>query len=70
MMKLKPCPFCGGEAILIKHHNRFTEWWLVGCPKCHISQTGSENEFSFEAADKWNTRVGDDMMERMEDDGK
>lgn len=69
-MELRECPFCGGEAILTKHHNRFTEWWHVSCPKCHVSQTGSENKFSFEAADKWNTRVGDDLMERMEDDGK
>ena len=59
MAELKPCPFCGGEAIITKHHNRFSEWWLVSCTKCHISQTGSEYEFSFEAIEAWNRRAED-----------
>ena len=25
MAELKPCPFCGGESVVTKHHNRFTE---------------------------------------------
>ena len=56
-LDLKPCPFCGGEAILTKHHNRFTDWWIVSCPICHISQTGSDYEFSFEAIEAWNRRA-------------
>ena len=73
MAELKPCPFCGGEAVVTKHHNRFTEWYLnllwcnrftewylCSCPKCHISQTGSEYGFRFEAVDAWNRRVNDD----------
>ena len=51
MAELKPCPFCGGEAVVTKHHNRFTEWYLCSCHKCHISQTGSEYGFWFEAVD-------------------
>lgn len=57
MAELKPCPFCGGEAVVAKHHNRFTEWYLCSCPKCHISQTGSEYGFRFEAVEAWNRRV-------------
>lgn len=57
MDNLKPCPFCGGEAIMTKRYNRFSEWWLISCKKCHISQTGSEFEFSFEAIEAWNRRV-------------
>ena len=59
MDELKPCPFCGGEAVVTKHHNRFTEWYLCSCPKCHISQTGSEYGFRFEAIDAWNRRTDD-----------
>ena len=59
MTELKPCPFCGAEAVVTKHHNRFTEWYLCSCPKCHISQTGSEYGFRFEAVEAWNRRVND-----------
>lgn len=57
MDELKPCPFCGGEAVVTKHHNRFTDWYLCSCPKCHISQTGSEYGFRFEAVEAWNRRA-------------
>ena len=42
-MELKPCPFCGGEAVvawahppfmLKRLHNRFI---FAGCKKCHVS---------------------------------
>ena len=54
MAELKPCPFCGGESVVTKHHNRFTEWYLCSCPKCHISQTGSGYGFRFVAVEAWN----------------
>ena len=54
---LKPCPFCGGEAIVKRHNNRYVDWWIVSCPKCHITQAGSEYEFSFEAIEAWNRRA-------------
>lgn len=63
MAELKPCPFCGGEAVVTKHHNGFTEWYLCSCPKCHISQAGSEYEFRFEAVEAWNRRVNDDKAD-------
>lgn len=59
MDKLKPCPFCGGEAVVSGHHNRFTEWYLCSCQKCHISQTGIEYTFRHEAIEAWNRRVND-----------
>ena len=59
MAELKPCPFCGGEAVVTKHHNRFIDWYLCSCPKCHISQTGSEYGFRFEAIEAWNRRADD-----------
>lgn len=59
MDKLKPCPFCGGKVTVSMHNNRFTEWWLCSCQKCHISQTGSKYTFRFEAVDAWNRRAID-----------
>ena len=57
MTDLKPCPFCGGEAKAKRHHNRYSDWWLVSCVKCGVSQTGNANEFEFEAAESWNNRI-------------
>ena len=57
MAELKCCPFCGGEAVCIKHGNHFTEWFLCICPECHVSQTGNEYEFRFEAIEAWNRRA-------------
>lgn len=51
--KLKPCPFCGGEAILAENTN--SEELLVECCNCY-AHTGlycSEQE----AIDAWNNRV-------------
>lgn len=43
---LKPCPFCGGEAIgdMINDHD-----YLVGCVKCDVWQDTNA---------QWNTRAG------------
>ena len=57
MAELKKCPFCGGEATVKRHHNRYSDWWLVSCSKCGISQTGNAHEFSFEAIEAWNNRA-------------
>ena len=51
--KLKPCPFCGGKAILSadKHYNIYSVW----CDECcaGTSNYGEEKE----AIDAWNSRV-------------
>ena len=62
-MKLRECPFCGGEAEL----NGITKIW-VRCTQCSVETPFYD--FMDEAEDAWNRRVGDDLMERMEDDGK
>ena len=58
MPELKPCPFCGGEAILEHmgwpHH--------VFCPDCGAKVTSVKvaEDGEKEACDKWNRRVSDE----------
>ena len=51
---LKPCPFCGGEAVL-----RGSPYvgWIVFCERCAISS----RSFSLKekAIDRWNRRVNE-----------
>jgi Lar family restriction alleviation protein len=50
--KLKPCPFCGGEAVLIKGY-----FCWVKCDYCG-AETVAETSTT-EAVDAWNRRVSD-----------
>ena len=50
-IKLKPCPFCGGKAKIIKTYS--TIW--VKCLDCHASTTCRPTEA--EAAKIWNRRI-------------
>lgn len=59
MTELKPCPFCGDKPTVKMHKNRYSDWWIVSCPKCHITQTGNAHEFRFEAVEAWNRRAND-----------
>lgn len=54
-----PCPFCGGEAVLVQTDPNFKfhdeEYGFVRCTKCEVEQAWSE---PFEkAVERWNTRV-------------
>lgn len=60
MPEPKSCPFCGGKTIVEENHNRFTEWYLCSCPKCHVSQTGNGYSSKFEAIEAWNRRADND----------
>ena len=66
---LVPCQCGEAHPIIKKHSNRYSDWWLVSCPKCYISQTGNAYEFRFEAVEAWNTRapiLSAEEMERLE----
>ena len=59
-VKLKPCPFCGGEAKL--HHNSLTDKFKVWCSECDCrTDVYSDKE---EVVKCWNTRK---PMERIVD---
>lgn len=66
MSELKRCPFCGGEAELIKRKSNFPYIhgvWCIGC-KCRTSFEKSEEI----AIEKWNNRKPvDDVLERLEE---
>lgn len=62
--RLLNCPFCGGEAELIKRKSNFPYIhgvWCIGC-KCRTSFEKSEEI----AIEKWNNRKPvDDVLERL-----
>lgn len=63
MSDLKPCPFCGGEAV----HCRTAKAYHVYCSNCGADvmrstlsamTTSQINRIKIEAFEKWNTRAG------------
>jgi hypothetical protein len=63
MMKLKPCPFCGGKATTEFHELNGREYLSVGCANyrcrgCHGTTAAPEEQWADEVL-SWNTRVAD-----------
>lgn len=64
MSKLKPCPFCGGEA-KIRGYRTFTERvhgivdkYYIECKACHIETPISKNsEHIDDVLEYWNRRT-------------
>lgn len=50
MTELKPCPFCGGEAVV---RGSIVTYNHVACRKCNSAMIGDTKE---EAIEKWNNR--------------
>ena len=67
--KLKPCPFCGGEAMIddlsASYRPDAEPWWGVGCDNndCPIEvwATSSDRERAIAA---WNTRINEARNEQ------
>ena len=59
-IKLKPCPFCGGEAEMMGDLYPYAE-----CQKCAVNFSADHSyNFDFEdAAQKWNSRSTSDAQE-------
>lgn len=63
MEELKPCPFCGGEALINTVSNIYLEMYSVSCSgekdsgcRCLTNQWEEAKE---EAIKAWNTRKGE-----------
>jgi Lar family restriction alleviation protein len=61
-MKLKPCPFCGGEAIM---GNAYDVYWIT-CKHCKASSMSFHT--SKQAIEAWNRREPiDKIVEQLEE---
>ena len=59
MEKLKSCPFCGGEAILIPCGGYDCDvYYQIQCTECNLVQP-SYYQTEDEAVKLWNMRAGD-----------
>lgn len=60
-LRLRPCPFCGGEAVIcIKDWDNRADEYKVACSACGVQQ----EDFTFdkyEAIEAWNRRVNDEV---------
>lgn len=61
--ELKRCPFCGGRAVI----DGGAYYWIY-CTDCKAETRGVHSKSL--AVSLWNNRFGDDLLERMQDDGK
>lgn len=58
MYKLKPCPFCGGEAKVKAYSNGTHFWCQVSCDRCGVTQDGIRNDYGEkQAVEAWNRRA-------------
>ena len=55
--KLKPCPFCGGEAEVYENEYENITLFMVACKNCGISTAGYDYEE--DAIKDWNRRAGE-----------
>jgi Lar family restriction alleviation protein len=76
MSELKICPFCGGEAEILKDnecwgHGEFAKRVTIRCKKCSVrlsvSNLNSEIAIKHKAIEAWNTRKPmDRIVKRLE----
>ena len=58
MPELKPCPFCGGVAVVVKVDG--TNFYQVVCIKCPVMFGRWWFSKKRDAVNAWNRRAGDD----------
>lgn len=58
--KLKPCPFCGGEAVMLGEDDGM---YQVVCPNCAANIDNYDDEKEV-AAEKWNSRPIEDELDK------
>ena len=64
MNELKPCPFCGGKALLSHDHAGIGASY-IRCEKCGLESIRFVKSFEIASDDKavefWNRRAGNDL---------
>lgn len=50
--ELKPCPFCGGEAVIYQNYDEYG-YWSISCDACHVEMISGVRAILVSA---WNTR--------------
>ena len=67
MDKLKPCPFCNGEAVFEYIGNEYTKSrkLKIKCSNCRVQLTNAAMKHGFDWLERitieaWNTRKGED----------
>ena len=53
--KLKPCPFCGGKAVLWSDFDLCVTTWYVACSQCGVQTKRTDSEDL--CSERWNRRV-------------
>lgn len=65
-VSLKPCPFCGGKPVLLKHNDE--DYYKVFCECCGARQWTFANRTDRDAIKNWNTRKPmDNILEKLEE---
>lgn len=68
MSELKCCPFCGGEAILVKNG---AGCYQVACNNCEVRQYAYSHKNKESAIKAWNTRKPmANIVEKLEEESK
>lgn len=59
MDELKPCPFCGGKAMIMEHHSSShgTEKILIGCTTCDARLEAEKRYMMVERVDQYGQRI-------------
>lgn len=60
MTELKPCPFCGGEAIIEQDEDWYWEWTVSCRNEDCVCYEGRSYETEEEAVAVWNRRGGEE----------
>ena len=65
MNRLKPCPFCGGEAVLTEHSVFLKRYQIIctGYTTCEILPSTDLMEKPEQAIEAWNRRAKDEVSD-------
>lgn len=64
---LKPCPFCGNKAVLLRNVEYDRTLWIIECNRCHMEVAAKHRDLingrkstHEDLVETWNRRANDD----------